>query len=134
MIGKILVEFSIFWNCQLQSSYLIHSLRALGLSFLLRCFASSSSGSEGKISSVVYQTRLAHLLKRCFHISLEVLAIRSCTSFITDLGFKQENCAGKKGCSSSLQIRCAVFFMGQHHLMGQIPELDVLSQRNRHKY
>ena len=72
---RILVEFSIFWDRQLKSSYLKHSLRALGLSVLLKCFASFWSGSESKIISVVYQTRLARLLKMCFHISLEVVDI-----------------------------------------------------------
>ena len=130
---RILVEFSIFWDCQLKSSYLIHSLRALGLSVLLKCFASFWSGSESKIISVVYQTRLAHLLKMCFHISLEVVDISKVLPHSLWIWSLSSRIALPiKGVSHF--CRSAVCYTGEHHLMEQILELDVLSQRNRHKY
>ena len=69
----------------------------------------------------------------CFHISLEVV----------DISKVLPHSLRTRGLSSRIALpikdvshlcRSAVCFTGEHHLMEQILELDVLSQRNRHKY
>ena len=129
MKGKILLEL-IFWNCQLQLSYLIKAIRAPSLSFFVKTFGQLVIRQWKWDNSNCMPDEIGLLTKNILlHKSGSIWHQESLPSFITNPGLKHWNCAGKKGCSSSLQIYCVPCSSWESiPWWNGIPELDVLSQ------